>query len=421
MSKLSSARDPRFRQFAAQFNWGVLDQALSSGTNFIIAFALVRRVGPSEFGAFSLGVIIYIISIGVARALNTQPLTISSEGSAEQLRAAASRAFGIAAILGSVAGVLCLAAASVVAGPMRSVLVVLGLSLPLLLVQDAGRVLCFALKQPRTAALNDAAWAVLMLALLIPVLAQPAPPLWALVASWLGSGALAGMLIVGQLRVRPTIRGAVAWLIENRALNLPLVGAHLLTIGPAYLVFALAPAVSSLSELGLARAAYIPFAIFGVLLQSVWLLLLSAAAGKDAATTWRLAVRASAAMSALALIWAVVIALLPSAAGSWLIGDAWSQTQPERLIFGCSLVALAACTGPLIALQSLKAPKRLLRVRLVTTPLVLGGGLLLASAAGAVGIATGILLGDVTTAMLSWHQLHRLTSGERRQATVRQD
>jgi hypothetical protein len=413
MSKLFSSTNPGLCHVLAQVNWGVLDQALSSGTNFLVALALVRRVSASEFGAFSIGVIIYVLSIGSARALNAQPLTITSGGSGERVQAAAGRALGMAAAVGLVLGFGCLISAMVVAGPLRTVLVILGMFLPLLLLQDTGRLLCYALGKPRTAAANDAAWAALLLILLSVVLAQPSPALWALVTSWLGSGAFAGILIAAQLRARPTLRGSISWLAEDRSLGLSLVGVYLLSAAPPYLVYALAPAVSSLAELGLARAAYVPFGPFGVLLQSALLQLLPATAGKDAGTTWRLAVRASVAASTLALLWAVlVVALLPTMIGHWLIGDAWNRTGTERAIFGCSLVALAACTGPLVALQSLKAPKRLLRVSIVTTPFVLVVGLLLTWAGGAVGIAVGILTGDVLSAALLWRELRALMAEE---------
>ena len=44
-------------------HWGLLDQALSSGTNFAVAFVVVRRVDAAEFGAFSLVSVLYVIAV----------------------------------------------------------------------------------------------------------------------------------------------------------------------------------------------------------------------------------------------------------------------------------------------------------------------------------------------------------------------
>jgi hypothetical protein len=133
----------------------------------------------------------------------------------------------------------------------------LGVTFPLLIVQDAGRVACFALGRPRRTAANDAVWALVQLPLVAVVMVQPDAETWHYVAAWLVPGAIAGALMLVQLRVLPSLRGACAWFGDTRKLAIALVWNYGLTVAPAYLLYALMPVVASLYELRMARSAYL--------------------------------------------------------------------------------------------------------------------------------------------------------------------
>lgn len=404
---------PGLGRALAKGNWSVLDQVLSSGTNFLLAFVLVRRFGPEPFGAFSLGVVVYVLAIGLARALTGEPLVIRFTRTPGRAVEAARCAVGCAFLLGCALGGLCALAAALAGGPLRGVLAALALTFPLLLVQDAGRMSCFALGRPRSAAVNDGAWALAAAGGLALLVTLDVRSLTAFVAAWLVPGALAGLLVLRQLRLWPAPARVATWLRGNRRLSLPLCGVYLLGFAPAYLVFALAPAVASLSELGLARASYVPFAVFGVFMQGVGLFLLPAAAGRGTHATWRFARQASAGLGGLAIVWSAVILLgLPEQAGHWLLGAAWEETGTTRSLFGIGLVFQALGTAPLIALRSLQLPGRLLRMHAVTAPLVLGSGIVLTGVGGAEGLALSILLGDIAIFLLGWWQLRRAVRQE---------
>jgi hypothetical protein len=283
------------------------------------------------------------------------------------------------------------------------VLLVLGITFPLLMVQQAGRVACFALGRPRSAAANDAAWALVELPLVVVVMVQPDAQTWHYVAAWLIPGAIAGALMLVQLRVLPSLRGASAWFADTRKLAIPLVWNYGLTAVPAHLVYALTPMVASLYELGLARAAYLPYGFFGVVFQSASLVLLPAASRRSSAHLARLAYWSSAGLGASALVWSIVLAVaVPAQLGVTVFGESWNDTSAIRLIFGGALVAQMIGVGPLVALQALEAPKLLVYVRLVTAPLMLAIGLILAARYGAAGLAVGILIGDFSVTLLSW-------------------
>jgi hypothetical protein len=399
----------RGRHYVTAGTWAIIDQALASGSNFLLAILVVRSVSPADFGAFSIAVLIYVLAVGVSRALTTEPLAIRFGRAVNPIMAQAPRCLGLASWFGIFVGTACVVAALSTGGTLRSVLLVLGVTFPLLILQDAGRVACFALGRPRRAAANDAVWALVELPLVFVVMGQPAAQTWHYVAAWLVPGAIAGAFTLVQLRVLPSLRGAGAWFADTRKLAIPLVWNYGLTAAPAYLLFALAPIVASLYVLGMARAAYLPYGFFGVIFQGALLVLLPAASRRSSAHLARLAVWSSAGLGALALFWVSVLAVaVPTELGVALLGESWTDTSAIRLIFAVALVAQAIGVGPLVALRALEAPKLLVYVRLVTAPLMLAGGLVLSAVFGAEGLAVAIMFGDVSATLLSWAVLRRI-------------
>jgi hypothetical protein len=399
----------RGRHYVTAGTWAIIDQALASGSNFLMAILVVRSVSPADFGAFSIVVVVYVLSVGVNRALTTEPLAIRFGRAVNPIMAHAPRCLGLALCFGTLVGTACVVAALCTSGTMQSVLLVLGVTFPLLMVQDSGRVAFFALGRPRLAAANDAVWALVQLPLVVVVLVQSNAQTWHYVAAWLVPGALAGVLTLVQLRVLPSVRGAGAWFADTRKLAIPLVWNYGLMAAPAYLIFALMPIVASLYELGMARSAYLPYGFFGVVFQSAWLVLLPAASRRSRADLSRLAAWSSAGLGALALVWSIVLAFaVPAQLGVAIFGESWNDTRVIRLIFAAALVAQAIGVGPLVALRALEAPKLLVYVRLVTAPLMLAVGLILSAHHGAAGLAVAILIGDFSATLLSWAVFARI-------------
>jgi hypothetical protein len=399
----SRATVTRGRHYVTAGTWAIIDQALASGSNFLLAILVVRSVSLADFGAFSIAVLIYVLSVGVCRALTTEPLAIRFGRAVNPIMAQAPRCLGLALCFGTLVGTACVVAALSTGGTLRSVLLVLGVTFPLLIVQDAGRVACFALGRPRSAAANDAVWALVELPLVAVVMVQPDAETWHYVAAWLVPGAIAGVFMLVQLRVLPSLRGVGAWFADTRKLAIPLVWNYGLTAAPAYLLFALMPIVASLYELGMARSAYLPYGFFGVVFQSAWLVLLPAASRRSSAHLARLAAWSSAGLGALALVWSIVVAVaVPAQLGVTLFGESWNDTSAIRLIFAAAVVAQMIGVGPLVALQALEVPKLLVYVRLVTAPLMLAVGVILSARYGAGGLAVAILIGDFSATFLSW-------------------
>jgi hypothetical protein len=388
-----------------QVQWGIVDQALSAGTNFLISLVLVRRLTAEQFGGFSLVTIVFVLAVGGTRVLNLDPLIVRHASVRARYERWTPKALGASLVLGVLISVGVTIAASFVPS-MRSMLLVLAAALPLLLLQDAGRTVAFGMRRGSVAARSDGLWAALQLVSLVAaLLLLPAAPPWLLVGTWLLPGAIAGALIPRQLSTRVDVRGALLWFTASKDLGRPLLWVYCLSAAPPLLLMALAPAVTGVAELGVARAAYIPFGIFGIVLQGSLLMLLPAAAGRSPRGTVRLAAHASAALTSVAVIWTAAVLLVPADMGHLLLGDTWSQAEDARRVFGVCIIAQAVGTGPLLALRAMGMAGRLLQIRAVTLPAVLGGGLLVAASAGATGIALGMAFGDVLAAALAWRQL----------------
>jgi hypothetical protein len=405
------------RAGAGAVPWGVVDQALSSGTNVVVAFLVVRMVPAVEFGAFSLMVVVYVLAAGVSRSLAGEPLMIRFSGRPDDAAAAAG-ALGFAAAAGLTVGTGCALAAAATSDPLRSCLLVLAAAAPLLVVQDGARMVFFARAEPRRAAANDLAWAVLQVVLVGAVLRAGASTGAPFVAAWAGAGAGAGAVALVQLRRLPAPARARDWIRAHGRLGAPLLGTYLLTTAVSYVLFALMPLVSDLEQLGRVRAAYLPFGVFGVVLQSAWLVLLPAASRTgDDARLRRLTAGWSAVLAGAALVWAIVVMRAPDALGRRVLGDQWEATWSSRAWFAGALVAYAAGVGPAVGLRALEAAGPLVRIRLVVTPVVIAAGLALAARIGAPGAAAAILAGDVLSTGLAWTVFHRIVADRRAAAT----
>jgi hypothetical protein len=190
------------------------------------------------------------------------------------------------------------------------------------------------------------------------------------VATWAFAGAISGLVVLVQLRLLPDLSDWVRWLTKHGDLGLPLVANYVLTTAPSYILFALMPLVSSLRELGIVRAAYLPFSAFGIILQ---------------------------------LVWSLLVLALPARVGELIMGDTWHQTGSVRLFFAGALVAYAIGVGPVIGLRALESPRQLVWIRLAISPATLGLGLAFAHNFGAPGVAFAIFAGDILTALVAWY------------------
>ena len=146
-----------------RLGWGLADQVLSSVTNFVLGLLVARALPPGEFGAFSIAFVTYTLALGASRALASEPLSVthSAVDNAEWRRGVRS-AGGLAVAMGTGVGVGCLAAGWLMHGSLQAAFLMLGVTMPGLLLQDVWRFAFFAGRRERRAFVNDLVWAILL-------------------------------------------------------------------------------------------------------------------------------------------------------------------------------------------------------------------------------------------------------------------
>jgi len=124
----------------------------------------------------------------------------------------------------------------------------------------------------------------------------------------------------------------------------------------------------------------------------------------------RLAVVLSASLAAVSVALGVALFALPSGVGVQLLGRSWEYAHPLFLALAFGMAALGLSVGPEVGLRSLAAAKRSLRARLLTSPLVVAGGLGGVAVGGALTAAWGMALGYGIGAVIWWRQFDAAVS-----------
>ena len=187
---------------------------------------------------------IYFVSVGIARAIVGDPLMLSKVQPKDRLREVVSQVASTSFVIGSI-----FALATIVVwvlGPsngfVRS-LVILGVGMPFLLLQDIARYVAFWRGISWVAAANDLLWLVGSLIALV-LLPRESASAATVMACWVGSGALAGVVFAFYLRWRPSLTAARSWVRGNRRLIGPLLGEYglsaLLLQGSVFIITAVA-------------------------------------------------------------------------------------------------------------------------------------------------------------------------------------
>ena len=218
------------------FGWGLLDQMLSSVTNFALNILVARAVSPRDFGAFSLAYATYTLALGATRALALEPLVVRfSAASEDRWRSAAGSAAATSLVIGAVIGMLIVLAAAVATADLRTAFVLLGIALPGLLLQDAWRFSFFASGRGDQAFLNDLVWAAALLPAAGLLLATGNQSITSLMAVWAASGWIAAAVGLAQGRILPRLDQTISWLRDQRDLSFRYFGEFVVSNGATQL------------------------------------------------------------------------------------------------------------------------------------------------------------------------------------------
>jgi O-antigen/teichoic acid export membrane protein len=394
-----------------RIGWGLLDQIVSSGTNFIIGILLARSASLADFGAFSLAFFVYTTAISICRAFPMEPLAIRYSGvDAADWRRGAAAATGTALAAGTITGLIAIAVGLAFGGVLGACLLAFGLTMPGLVLQDSWRYAFFAAARGRDAFLNDVVWAALLgLGVLLLLLTGSL----SVVAGGLVFGLTAsGAAIFGLLQAGfwPRPDRARAWWHEQH----DLAGRFLAEVTVRNVVYQLTAygigLVAGLAAVGTIRAGQLLLAPIQVVFYGISLVAVPEAVRalhRSRQDLLRLGLVASAGLVALALSWGTVMLLLPESVGELLLGPNWTAARailPPLLV---SLTATVAVIGAGMGLRALAAARLILRAGLLAA----GVGLVVPLTGAALGGVTGAAIGLACSAIASttiWWAHYRL-------------
>jgi len=385
------ARD-RVPRIAGRFGWGLADQVFSSLTNFALTFLIARSVDARGFGVFALAFVVWLTALGLGRAAITSPLSIRYSTRPEEWQDATRAATGAALVLGGGLGALCALVGWLLGGELRPPLVVLGIFLPALLLQDSWRFAFFAHAKGHHAFINDVVWALALLPLMTVLSLSGVNEPAVFIAGWGGTAVIASAVGVGQARVMPKLSRAIGWWKGHRELSDWFVGDFAATRGAAQLANFWIAAFLGLEAVGALRAGTVLMGPVNTVLMGLVLVAVPEGARmllSGPSRLQRTMLLVSGSLTLLAVAWGAALLLLPDAVGTELLGQTWEPTQ--AIIVPLSLrVALAApAVGPTSGLRALSAGRETFRARLYV------------SALGLVGVFAGALIGR-SAAGVAW-------------------
>ena len=407
---------------SAQGAWATVDQALSSGTNFVPSLILARVLGPTSFGTFALVFLAWFLVLSVIRSGLMQPYTLSAApADAAAWRHLTSTAAGavlfssVLAGLGFGVAALC---AGIGSGAGHALLAVALLS-PGLALQEFWRVAAFSAGRARSAALNDAIWAVGQTIAFVAVLTTTRITAAGSLCAW-GAGAwLAAYAGIRQFNVRPALTlDAWHWLRGALRVGVWFTATNALFSVGLFLATAVIAAEVGREGVGFFRLVqsnlFGPVQLLTVAAESVFLPHLVRAIRADR-RAFPVAVKYAGLMVTAVLAYGALVAATAHPLISHVFGESFSPAAalvlPMLVVYaldaassGASVMLRAqASGGRLVCAQSVATVGRLIAVPVLIGPWGLAGGVW--------GLAVGSGLGAVTFWVLA---AERMRFGGRR-------
>lgn len=350
---------------------GVLDQFLSSGSNFLGLIVAARMLSKDGFGAYAVAITTFTVLLGLCRALTGEALLVRVGNDSITHRDRVSRAATDALSLGLAVVPVLLLLALLVEGPTAGALLALTFTLPLLLLQDTLRYSAFARAIPRRAVRSDATWVGLQVVAYGVVYTMAEPSAFVMVLAWAGTGALAGSLQLWLDDVGLVFGRPLSWVREN----LDLGGRYALDFvagtGVAQLASYALVGVAGVVALGALRGAQTAFGPVNVLSSGSYSVVVPEAR-RIARTSVRkvtlLCVGVALALSIVSIATFSVLWMLSEDQGRLILGDSWIDARQVLLPVAVASTAGSVFSGASAGLRALEAARELLRTRLFTTP-----------------------------------------------------
>ncbi|MFC9161235.1 hypothetical protein ACFTZ8_10445 [Streptomyces fungicidicus] len=417
-----SARRTVTRAVVGRLSWGLADQAASSLSNFAVGVYVARSLGLTAFGVFSLAWVTYGVVLSVSRGLATDPLVVRFSGVPDaSWRGAVARSSGTALGVGAVIGAGCLAAGPVLGSSVGPAFGCLGVVLPGLLLQDAWRYSFFAAGAGRKAFVNDVVWGVALVPAM--VVAARVGSVAAFVLAWGGSAAVAALYGCFQSGIRPRLTGAREWVRDHRDLGYRYLVENTSVSGASQLRAYGLGAIVGVGAVGVIRGSELLLGPFLAVLMGLTLVTVAEAARMLRQAPHRLGrfcLLLGGGQAVAALLWGVVLLLMPDRAGELVLGDVWPGASELIVPATLSVAGAGLGSGAAAGLRALGAARLSLRCQLFASACYAGGGIGGAAVGGTIGSAWGVATASACGSAVWWLQL-RSALRERHRTPLREE
>jgi hypothetical protein len=384
----------------------VLDQGLSSGSNFLAVLVIAGALSTADFGVFAISFTALTLFVGMTRTYLGVPLALRAAGDEQSLREgyreSVSAIVVIAVpvlVLTSGAGLVLAATGLAFSEISLTAAIAVGVATPMLMVQDISRYFAIGRGTPGAAIASDAVWFGGVVGL-FAIREFVGPQL--LLVGWVLVIALSMSLHL--LRFRPAIdvvRGA-GMLVPRRGLRESLTAAVLMATGVTLVMGLMMGPFLGASAVGAIRGAGTLFGPINMLLAVLDLSVLGALARRGAGTDRRPILLFTGVYVVISALWAAVLLVVPPSLGVLILGETWTGARGVLPITSIEYVLLcvAAVLSLALKLRSLARPlfvnRAVASVVILSTAavaLVLGAGvhwMALALLAGAIVSSVGM-------------------------------
>lgn len=394
----------------------VVDQALSSLTNFMASLYAARALDIQEFGLFAILSVVYLFAMGITRAAFSEVAIVNQFGNApgwDYARRAVDATLVASAVL-AVSGVLVVRLLLGVDGTQATLVFV---AIAVMTWQDSIRVVSIGIGRAIYAVLNDGLWfAFLVVALVYLEVTRPATP-WAVMAAWGLSaipGACLGLLL---LRWRPSPRPSLGFFRLKIRLSIAFLTDWLMKSGSGQLATYGVGLVGGLPAVAGIRTGLLILGPLNVLYTGLQLAAIPHAVKlkeicvSDMARSLN---RLSLLLGVSALLTGVAARGVPTGWLEVLLGEQAPLAQVYVLPLSVALASTGFAVGGHVGLRVLQSGGELVKTRSISTVLYLAsGGLALAAIGNALGGLWGLAVGGLMGSALWARALRRATHSAR--------
>lgn len=387
----------------------IVDQGVSSLTNFAATIVVARSVSEQLFGAFSVAVLVYIVLVNLTRALVSQPLAIRVSAAADQLDDVAAAA-GAAVVCGGLAGTMVVIVGVGMGGTVGAALAVAGVLFPALTLQDTSRFCHFTMGRPALAVVNDLVWAGCQAVFIVAVLHLSDGSVGLLTAAWAGGAVVASIVGMRQAGVIPALGEGLRFVRRHLSLGGRLAVETVVTNGSSQVTMLAVGATLGATGVGAIRGGSTLFGPFTV----AFLGLMAAGIAEGSRLLARSPDRlvpvlaiVSGLLFGMSVCWGTVLVLMPPEWGTALLGDTWPAAKDLIVPFAVSTAGAGLASGGFLGLRIVAAVSTTLRLRVITGAATIVAGVGGAAGWGARGAVAGLAVGTWANALGAWWSLAR--------------